>query len=532
MRIVIPFMPFLPHRFTLPVALLLLTPLCTSNSMAAPCGTPAGKVLDTSLHALGGRELLEGIDAIELRANVARNLLEQSIRPEGPWIQDMYQLQLALDFRHERMHGIEQRTSRLGWLAPPERPPAPVEYIVANGIAASRSGDKLVPTRQSLVQDMQELLAFNPLQALLTAARAPNACLEGKDVLHGTEQDVVAWTWHNTKVRMLIDRNTHLPSEVTWSGPRPRDIFWNAWGDVDTRLRFENWSLRPNGLRVPSQWSYLRNGLPDQTWELGTLELTARPDAATWDLPGTLRGDIARLPADVDSIPLGSSQSPPVEIAPGVVRIPGRWDVTLVRQHDGIVVIEAPMGNGYSIRVLQEAAVRFPGLPVKAVVTTSDAWPHIAGLREYAARGIPIYALDLNVAIVERLLRAPHASRPDSLQRAPRDARLHPVGARTAIDSRENRIELIPLRTAVGERQMLAWLPTNRIVYTSDLVQPSGPKEWFAPEMLLELRQRFEAEDIAPLHAYGMHYAPAAWNEMTDWLDAYHAPRHETVAAP
>lgn len=520
------------RRFTIPVALLLLTPLCAPISMAASCKTPADKVLDTSLRALGGRKLLEGIDAVELRANVARNLLEQSIRPEGPWIQDMYQLQLTLDFRHERAHGTERRTSRLGWLAPPERPAAPVEYVVAYGIAANRAGDKLVPARQSLVQDMQELLAFNPLQVLLTAAQAPDACLQGNEIMHGTGQDIVAWTWRDLKVRVLIDTNTHLPSEVAWSGPRPRDIFWNAWGDVDTRMRFENWSLRPNGLRVPSQWSYVRNGLPDQTWELGALELATHPDPATWNLPGTLRDDIARLPADVDSIPLGSSQSPPVEIAPGVVRIPGRWDVTLVRQHDGVVVIEAPIGNGYSIRVLQEAASRFPGLPVKAVVTTSDAWPHIAGLREYAARGIPIYALDLNVAIVERLLRASHASRPDLLQRAPRGARLHPIGSRTAIDSRENRIELIPLRTAVGERQMLVWLPADHLVYTSDLVQPSGPKDWFAPEMLLELRQRLEAADIAPRHAYGMHYPPTAWNEMTAWLDAYLAPRQEPVAAP
>lgn len=520
-------------RFAIYAALLLLTPLCIPISMAAPCGTAGtGKVLDASLQALGGRERLERIDVIELRANVARNLLEQSIRPEGPWIQDMYQLQMTLDFRHGRAHGIERRASRLGWLAPPERPTAPIEYIVVDGIAASRSGDKLVPTRQSLVQDMQELLAFNPLQVLLAATKAPDACLAGNVVLHGTEQDVVAWTWSNMTIRVLIDRSTHLPSEVTWSGPRPRDIYWNAWGNVDTRLRFENWSLRPNGLRVPSQWSYVRNGLPDQTWELGTLELGAHPDPATWNLADALRDEIARLPIDVDSIPLGSPQSPPVEIAPGVIRIPGRWDVTLLRQHDGIVVIEAPIGNGYSVRILREAAARFPGLPVKAVVTTSDAWPHIAGLREYAARGIPIYVLDLNVAIVERLLRAPHGSRPDSLQRKPRAARLHPIGARTVIDDRQNRVELIPLRTAVGERQMLAWLPATRTVYTSDLVQPAGPEDWFAPEMLLELRQRLEAANITPLHVYGMHYPPTAWNEMTAWLDAYLAPHPQAAVAP
>jgi hypothetical protein len=30
---------------------------------------------------------------------------------------------------------------------------------------------------------------------------------------------------------------------------------------------------------------------------------------------------------------------------------------------------------------------RYPGVKVKAVVTTSDAWPHLGGVREYVARG-------------------------------------------------------------------------------------------------------------------------------------------------
>ena len=111
--------------------------------------------------------------------------------------------------------------------------------------------------------------------------------------------------------------------------------------------------------------------------------------------------------------------------------------------------------------MLAAAANRFPGVPVKAVVTTSDAWPHIAGLREYVAHGIPVYLLDRNAPIVNRLLAAAHTRQPDDLQRAPQRAELHRVSAPTTLGHGDNRIELLPLHSAVGERQMLAWFPTQ-----------------------------------------------------------------------
>ena len=73
------------------------------------------------------------------------------------------------------------------------------------------------------------------------------------------------------------------------------------------------------------------------------------------------------------------------ELVSGVVLIPGAWNTTLVRQSDGIVVIEAPISSGYSVQAIAEANKRFPGIPIKAVITTSDAWPHIGGVREYVA---------------------------------------------------------------------------------------------------------------------------------------------------
>src|SRR5262249_18496705 len=125
-----------------------------------------------------------------------------------------------------------------------------------------------------------------------------------------------------------------------------------------------------------------------------------------------------------EDVPLGRGSSPAQEVAPGVELISGLWNVEEIRQSDGIGILEGPISSGYSKRVIEDARKRFPGLPIKAVISTSDAWPHIGGLREYAAEGIPVYALDLNRPILERLLSAHHHLEPDTLAAQVRPPRL------------------------------------------------------------------------------------------------------------
>ncbi len=484
--------------------LLALAPLAHAAG-PAPDGR---RWIDEATQAMGGPRLAS-IQAVRLRATGSRNLLEQSIRPEGPWIADMQAIDLVLDFAHRRVSETTTRHGRLAELGDPDEASPPVQRATADGVAAMRVGDgPFSPAPRAQLQDAAEWLAFNPLRVLATAAAAPDLHAAGDAVRHGVAQRVVAWTQHGAQVRLYLDAATHLPTAVAWTAPRPADIFWGAWGDVATDLSFENWVLTEDGLRVPTQWNFVRNGLPDRTIQVHAMDRAIRPDDALWRFDDALRAKFAAAPADIDLIPFGQPGQAPVALPGGSLAVPGRWHVAFVRQDDGVVVIEAPISGGYSRQAIEAAGRLFPGLPVKAVVSTSDAWPHIAGLREYPARGIPIYLLDLNRPIVERLLAAPHALRPDALARAPRPAVLHEVTGPTSVGRGGNRIELLPLRTTTGERQMLVALPGQHLLYTSDLVQPQGGGQWYSAETRLELRQRLQALGLAPDTCFGMHYAP------------------------
>lgn len=477
-------------------------------------------LIDSAMHAMGGRELLQSIGTVRIQANGQRNFLEQSIRPEGPWVIDMYRLDLGLDFGKHRLISKQTRTGQLGRLGPPVQDQAPVEYAVAEGIAATRTAQGFQPYPRLALQEADEILAFNPLRILFTAEKSRDLELKKDEMLHGMPQHVLAWSNHGIAVKLYLDATSHLPSAVTWTAPRPLDIYWHGWGDVATLLDFENWDLRPNGLRIPTQWNTIRNGLPETTLQQYALELNPVLDEQAWAFDSAIREQIKQLPPDIDAMPLGRQGQPAAELAPGIIKIPGNWDVTLVRQEDGVVVLEAPISNAYSALVLREAKRRFPDLPVKAVVSTTDAWPHIAGLREYVAAGIPIYIVDLNQVIVRRLLAAPHTLRPDALQRAPKPAQLRLVSNKLTIGEGTNRIELLPM----GERMMIAWLPEQKLMYTSDRIQ-TWDKNWWPADGLQDLQTRFEWLNPMPERCFGMHYPVTPCAELRQALQTYLAPQ-------
>jgi hypothetical protein len=150
------------------------------------------------------------------------------------------------------------------------------------------------------------------------------------------------------------------------------------------------------------------------------------------------------------------------------------------------------------------------------VVTTSDSWPHIGGLREYVARGIPVYALDLNRPILERLTAAPHTLEPDALARQPQQPHWHVVSGKTVVGDGANRIELYPVGGESSERMMMAYLPEQRLLYGSDLVQGAqADGSFFMPQYLSELMDAVGRNQLEPATVFAMHTGATAWGKVT-----------------
>jgi len=170
------------------------------------------------------------------------------------------------------------------------------------------------------------------------------------------------------------------------------------------------------------------------------------------------------------------------------------------------------MSSGYSAKVIQLAKAKYPGMPIKAVITTSDSWPHIGGLREYVADGIPVYVLDRTIPLINRFLYAPRTEFPDHLAQKPTPPTLLPVSGKTIVGSGPNRIEIYPIHGETSERQMMVYFPEQKLLYGSDPFQELEDGKLFYSQTVSELSDAVAREHLTVERFFMMHIGPNPWS--------------------
>ncbi|WP_167758691.1 hypothetical protein [Zemynaea arenosa] len=475
--------------------------------LCGPAGAADGKavaLVRAGLEAQGGEQRLRGIGSVVIEARGYRNLLEQSERPEGPFMVEFH----TLNEVHEP--AIRGLSRKLEVLFPPNASYA-TELLVKDGVAMRSMGERSMPGRAQDVQAAQETLSLAPERLLLTALDAPDLHAEQDVTLYTMPQHVVGFTLDGAPVRVYLSAATHLPTAVDYSGPLVRDGYAAFLGDVVRQTHFGFWRRDASGVRYPMQWDVLTTGLPDRTYMLRTLKLQQGSTLAQRAIPDGVVQAFRKAAAQTAPPP---QPKDPVTLKPGIAMLAGAWYTAIVEQDDGLVILEAPISSDYSVAVLAQAAKLFPDKKVKAVVTTSDAWPHLAGIREYVARGIEVYALDRNAPILRRTIGASYASKPDALQRHPKPARMALVSDKTVIGRGANRIELYPVRGASAERQMVAWLPEHRLLYGSDVFQVTPDGKYSMPQTVDELVQAVDRERLDVDQVFLMHVGPMPFADL------------------
>jgi len=468
---------------------------------------------------MGGQARLRGVEAIDYTALGTRMMVEQSERPSGPYFFDHFRVHEIRDLTSARTR-IEQADEGYAadrwWL---QQETADTSTTVINGdVAANLDAGRYSYGGGYLVQANEEQFAFAPERLLLTAMAAPDLHALPDAYLHGIAHHVLAFTWQKAPCRLFINADTNLPWKIQWTRPYPYQTFLNAWGDVTTSITYNAWTLEPYGITYPREWTYERVGLPDEQIAIVQLHINPAISDGALTIPPAIFAEHHGKLRKISAIPLGHHGSgPPVELAPGILQYPGGWNVEFVKQDDGIVIIEAPWSPAYAQRAFDAARQRY-GLKIKAVITTSDSWPHIAGVRQAVARDIPIYALDLNQAILTRLVRAPHTMDPDQLAMHPRSPKFRFVSKPRMLGAGANRLLIVPYRTATGERQMMVYFPEHQLLYTSDLFAPDGNGGWFTPEYLQEMLSAVAREKLKVRTIFGMHYPPTPYQSAVDYV--------------
>jgi hypothetical protein len=473
----------------------------------------AKQCVDLALEAMGGRERLQQVKSVRLQYIGHTLLAEQSYRQE-PFITSYKRGQTTLDLTDQRVF----TQVKLTWPeSDPNQSDVDITLIVSpdGGIHQTKDGDS--PCSLSEIDAARETLALGPARLLLTASDASDLHFEAPETLRSTSHTLVSFTWQKVPVRIFLNAFNHLPDAVETT--QQFQDFWYFWGDVQRRIYFDNWKLT-QGIPFPTNLVEERNGGVWSSTQALNVEFNVLIDEKEFgmDVKVAKQSAASHGPWNREF-----NAEKDTTLAPGVDLFLGSWNSTIVKQSDGIVILEAPISELYTKGVIAEARKRYPEMPVKAVLSTSDSWPHIGGVRSAVAQGLPIYILDLNRPLLDKVVKAPHTLDPDTLENSKNREGPHwkIISEKGVVGSGENRMELYPLHGPATERQYMVYFPEFRLLYASDTLSLKGDGTLYDPELMHEVVQAVKRENLKVDTVFAMHQGPVPWNQIVALMEKY-----------
>jgi hypothetical protein len=491
-------------RFTVALAVTALATLLAVTAAPANAATNSPQPADThklladSLHAVGGQERLEAIKGMTLTATRTTPIDSVASNDEAPpMLFDRVTDQM--DFAAKTL----KETSALNFTGLSSDINSISVYTPQGGYTDS-SGN-LAPLDPTFVYRAQDLFLTDPLLALLSAAQDQNAQLGKSELVTGSSCTWISFTADSVPMKICINDSSKLPVALEIKRDYPQDDYTSLWGTFVTRYVFTNWTIEPNGIFFPRTWrEETGHGENSIIYVQNVTFSTKNPAPLT--VPDNFKQAFAktmsRTPADQAAENNGTAE--PKDLGDGIFVLPGKLymrNVVLIRQQDGVVIVEAPVSAENSAYVRNQAAKLFPGAKIKALISTDNIWGHVAGVAGYGDPSISLYVLDRNVDLVKHLMEASGA----------KSGNIRSVAAKTTIGSGANSIEVIPYRTAYGAKMMAVYLPDKKLLWASDLFLPKPWQPEFQTEHLWEIRSLINREQLDVQRIMGDHRPPEEW---------------------
>jgi hypothetical protein len=435
-------------------------------------------------------------------------LVGNAERAEGPWRVSYTRFAELRDLAGGRL-----RRADASFGANPAAPVSPERVtVLADSVVALVAAGRTSGGAPTLFDDAVDRMDGSPERALRLADASTGLRWTRALNRWGVPHDVVAFPYRNGTMRLEISRESHLPTAVEIARPYPHD-FRRGLVDATLRTDYVDWNPDSTGIWWPRQHKVAFNGEPLRDVTMARVLFSpAEAPADSFVVPDSARLQYA---ANVRTSPAAfrfGMRGPAEEPWPGIVRAKDFWTMTMVKQDDGVVLFEAHLSGAYLREVIDTARARF-GLPVKAIVMTSDPWAHLGGVREAVALGIPIYVNARSLPFLQAHVRAPRTQDPDALAKAPRAPKFVPISAKTTLGRGANRLELYPVGGAYAERMVMAYFPEKKLLYGADLVFANrGGAPGYVRAPAIDLRNAVAREGLAVDTLFCVQQsAPIAW---------------------
>ncbi len=277
-------------------------------------------------------------------------------------------------------------------------------------------------------------------------------------------------------------------------------------GDRRNTAMYTRWA-DAGGVKLPREIDSEANGRLVQHTVITSASTNGALDESTFTIPDSvskraLRGPVVVAPVVVNLVELG----------PNVWRAEGGSHHSLVvKQGNGLLVVEMPQSSARSRAVLDTLRSRFPGVPVRTAVSTHHHWDHSGGVREYLAQGIPVVTHRRNVEFIRGIAAAKKTVAPDALSRTRRAPVVRAASDPLAIGTGDTRVEFIELPNTHVEGMLVAYVPSLRLLFVADVIQP-GPG--MSPLGSREVMALVRARGMSVDRVVGAHAGIVPWADV------------------
>lgn len=461
-------------------------------------------ILNKVIDELGGLKKMDTINYIKKHYNAHKYWVEQSEFHNGPFITSYENVTEINALKKERLYqevSVKQFQFENSITS---------KVIINDDKADMVYGEKNYPMPQSYKDEIFTIANYDPIKLTLLALNTSTSNLEKETVnIDDIDCYVIRFTKNQLAYSLYINKNSYLPHQVVIETCLPHENFFSPFGNFNTTIKYSLYHYLKKGMRYPFQWDIYRLG---HKWKSVTCDKVEFLNSVESQL-FSAKNSSPKIPRIIDQI---GNFDYVKEIDTNVNLLLGQWFVHWIIQDDGILILEAPISSSYSKSIIEHLKKKHPSLPIKGIVVASDAYPHIAGIREYVAQKIPIYTHRNNEKLLNKVIKSHHRTNPDALELN----KMKPIYR--FIDDKLDikNISLYPINGNAGSKMLMVYKHDAKWLYAADLIQKLPDNSFFMPQYLTEVENAVKSNKLEVQKVSAMHLRITKWIDIKKYLNS------------
>ena len=420
-------------------------------AFALPCASAqdASAVLRRASAAMGA----DDVKTLRYAGSGVGYTFGQAFKPGGAWPKVNYpSFARTFDYQNNAMSedAVRNRAEPQGGGGYPIQGDARAVVFASGKYAWNTAGPLPVPRRAALEERLHDIWVTP--HGVIKAAQRNNATVKwvgsnGKELaaVSFAEKGILSATAFINEQYMVERVESRMPNAVL--------------GDTAVVTTYSDYRDF-GGVKFPGRIQQTAAGLP-------VLDITINEVQAN-----------APVDIQVPEIVRGAKENVTVEKAgEGVWYIAGSsHHSAAIEMKDHLILVEAPLGDGRALAVMEEARKLAPGKPIRYVVNSHNHFDHAGGLRAAAGEGAAIITQAQNKPYFEKALANPNRIAPDHLAKSGKKAKVVAVNDKLVLDDGARKVEIHRIHpTNHVDTLLMVYLPAEKVLIQADAFTPGPP---------------------------------------------------------